>query len=76
MSGHKRVATIILEAVASSNLCIWYAFVGVIWSNNDINILDRSSLFDDVLQGRALEVNFTINEKPMEYILNGQHSLK
>ena len=27
-----------------------------------IYVLDRSPVFDDVLQGRALEVNFTINE--------------
>ncbi|XP_074342451.1 uncharacterized protein LOC141679991 [Apium graveolens] len=61
MSGHKGVATIILEAVASSDLWIWHAFFGVSGSNNDINILDRSPVFDDILQGRALEVNHTIN---------------
>ncbi|XP_074323389.1 uncharacterized protein LOC141660311 [Apium graveolens] len=62
MSGRKGVATIILEAVASSDLWIWHAFVGVAGSNNGLNILDRSPLFDDVLHGRAPEVNFTINE--------------
>ncbi|CAM8934568.1 unnamed protein product [Rhodiola kirilowii] len=30
-------------------------------SNNDINVLDRSPVFDEVLQGRAPEVNYTIN---------------
>ncbi|XP_074351499.1 uncharacterized protein LOC141690613 [Apium graveolens] len=53
MSGHKGVATIILEVVASSDLWIWHAFFGVAGSNNDINVLDRSPVFDDVLQGRA-----------------------
>ncbi|XP_074342531.1 uncharacterized protein LOC141680120 [Apium graveolens] len=62
MSGHKGVATIILEAVASSDLWIWHAFFGVAGSNNDINVLDRSLIFDEVLQGRAPEVNYTINE--------------
>ncbi|XP_074323849.1 uncharacterized protein LOC141660759 [Apium graveolens] len=61
MSGHEGVATIILEAVASSDLWICHAFFGVAGSNNDINILDRSPVFDDLLQGRALEVNYTIN---------------
>ncbi|XP_074336670.1 uncharacterized protein LOC141673837 [Apium graveolens] len=61
MSGHKGVATIILEAVASSDLWIWHAFFGVAGSNNDINILDLSPVFDDILQGRAPEVNYTIN---------------
>ncbi|XP_074336136.1 uncharacterized protein LOC141673299 [Apium graveolens] len=61
MSGHKGVATIILEVVASSDLWIWHAFIGVSGSNNDINVLDRSLVFDDVLQSPAPEVNFTIN---------------
>ncbi|XP_017233595.1 uncharacterized protein LOC108207672 [Daucus carota subsp. sativus] len=61
MSGHKGVATIILEAVASSDLWTWHAFFGVAGSNNDINVLDRSPVFDDVLQGRAPEINYTIN---------------
>ena len=29
---------------------------GVAGSNNDINVLERSPIFDDVLEGRALEV--------------------
>ncbi|XP_074336572.1 uncharacterized protein LOC141673729 [Apium graveolens] len=58
MSGHNGVATILL---ASSDLWIWHAFFGVAESNNDINVLDRSPVFDDVLQGRTPEVNYTIN---------------
>ena len=61
MSGHKEVATIILEAVASSDLWIWHVFFGVAGSNNDINVFDRSPIFDDVLQGHAPEENYTIN---------------
>ncbi|XP_074374120.1 uncharacterized protein LOC141714502 [Apium graveolens] len=53
VSGHKGVATIILEVVASSELYIWHAFVGDAGSNNDITVLDRSPIFDDVVQGRA-----------------------
>ena len=60
-SGHKEVATIILEAVASSDLWIWHVFFGVAGSNNDINVFDRSPIFDDVLQGHAPEENYTIN---------------
>ncbi|XP_074367392.1 uncharacterized protein LOC141707871 [Apium graveolens] len=47
--------------VASSDLWIWHAFFGVVGSNNDINVLDRSPVFDDLLQGRAPKVNYTIN---------------
>ncbi|KAL8156139.1 hypothetical protein AgCh_001295 [Apium graveolens] len=60
MGGHKGVLTIILEAVASSDLWICHAFFGVAGSNNDINVLDRSPVFDDLLQDRALESRFAI----------------
>ncbi|XP_057739831.1 uncharacterized protein LOC130956911 [Arachis stenosperma] len=61
MSGYRGVATIVLEVVASSDLWIWHAFFGVSGSNNDINVLDRSPVFDDILNDRAPEVNYTIN---------------
>ncbi|XP_074337691.1 uncharacterized protein LOC141674890 [Apium graveolens] len=61
LSGHKGIPTIILEAVASSDLWIWHAFFGVAGSNNDINVLDRSPLFDEVLEGRAPEINYNVN---------------
>ncbi|GJT51264.1 ALP1-like protein isoform X1 [Tanacetum coccineum] len=53
--------TIMLEAVASQDLWIWHAFFGVANSNNDINVLNQSTLFNDYLQGHSLEVRFTIN---------------
>ena len=60
-----------LEAAASHDLWIWHAFFGVAGSNNDINVLNRSPLFTDVIQGRAPEVHFTINgnEYNMGYYL-------
>ncbi|XP_072064342.1 uncharacterized protein [Arachis hypogaea] len=61
MSGYRGVATIVLDVVASSDLWIWHAFFGVSGSNNDINVLDRSPVFDDILNDRAPEVNYTIN---------------
>ncbi|GJS56894.1 ALP1-like protein isoform X1 [Tanacetum coccineum] len=47
---------ILLEAVASQDLWIWHAFFGVAGSNNDINVLYQSSLFNDtsVLTGDIL----------------------
>ena len=53
--------SVMLEAVASHDLWIWHAFFGVAGSNNDINVLNRSPLFTEVLQGRAPEVHFTVN---------------
>ncbi|GLT38016.1 hypothetical protein SLA2020_122890 [Shorea laevis] len=43
--------TIMAEAVASADLWIWHAFFGVPGSNNDINVLDRSSVFNYILKG-------------------------
>ena len=40
-----KVPTIILEAVASYDLWIWHAFFGLPGSLNDINVIDRSPVF-------------------------------
>ncbi|KAM0836460.1 hypothetical protein ACQ4PT_062309 [Festuca glaucescens] len=59
--------TIILEAVASYDRWIWHAFFGVAGSNNDINVLNQSPLFTDVLRGEAPIVNFTVNGHEYNY---------
>ncbi|XP_024015025.1 uncharacterized protein LOC112088888 [Eutrema salsugineum] len=53
--------TIVLEAVASYDLWIWHAFFGPPGTLNDINVLDRSPVFDDSIKGRAPKVNFFVN---------------
>ncbi|XP_019172075.1 PREDICTED: putative nuclease HARBI1 [Ipomoea nil] len=53
--------TIILEAVASADLWIWHAFFGLAGTLNDINVLDRSPIFHEVLEGKAPQVNFVVN---------------
>ena len=64
-------STIIFEVVTSQDLWIWHAFFGVASSNNDINVLNQSLVFDDVLQGWAPPIQFTINGTPynMRYYL-------
>jgi hypothetical protein len=46
-------------------------FFCVAGSNNDINVLNQSPLFTDVVQGRAPEVHFIVNgnEYNMRYYL-------
>ena len=61
MGGYRGVPTIVLEVVASSDLWIWHAFFGVAGSNNDINVSDCSPVFDELLEGCATEVNYTMN---------------
>ena len=67
----KYVATVMLEAVAFYDLWIWHAFFGTLGSNNDINVLNNSNLFTEVLHGRAPEVQFMVNgnEYNMGYYL-------
>ncbi|GJU50685.1 ALP1-like protein [Tanacetum coccineum] len=60
--GDNKYPTTMLEAVASHDLWIWHAFFGVAGANNDINVLDNSSLFDDLLDD---------NTHVAPYVLNG-----
>nr|GEY27386.1 hypothetical protein [Tanacetum cinerariifolium] len=57
----KKYPTIMLEAVASQDLWIWHAFFGVAGANNDINVLDNSPLFDDILNDTAPIVLYVVN---------------
>ncbi|XP_022552506.2 putative nuclease HARBI1 [Brassica napus] len=65
--------TIVLEAVASQDLWIWHAFFSLPGTLNDINVLDRSRVFDDILHGRAPKVKFKVNNHTyrMAYYLTG-----
>ncbi|KAH9605485.1 hypothetical protein KSS87_011976 [Heliosperma pusillum] len=60
-SGHQGKPTMILEAIASYDLWIWHAYFGIAGSNNDINVLDRSLIFDEFLDGRGPNVQFMVN---------------
>ncbi|XP_010468712.1 PREDICTED: uncharacterized protein LOC104748825 [Camelina sativa] len=53
--------SIVLEVVASQDLWIWHTFFGPPGSLNDINVLDRSPVFDDILEGRAPRVRYFVN---------------
>ncbi|XP_057811638.1 uncharacterized protein LOC131025869 [Salvia miltiorrhiza] len=70
-AGRSGTPTIILETVASQDLWIWHAFFGTLGSRNDINVLDQSHVFDDILEGRAPKVNYIVNgrERNMRYYL-------
>ena len=60
-TGHIHESTVILEVVASHDLWIWHAFFGLPGSHNDINVLDRSSIFSELVERRAPAVNYSIN---------------
>ncbi|GJU43975.1 reverse transcriptase domain-containing protein [Tanacetum coccineum] len=52
---------ILLKVVVSQDLWIWHAFFSVVGSNNDINILYQSPLFNDLKTGRAPKIPFVAN---------------
>ncbi|CAH9068919.1 unnamed protein product [Cuscuta epithymum] len=60
-NGFKKVPTLILEIVAGHNLWIWHAFFGMAGTNNDVNVLDRSPLFDDIVNDVAPACEFIVN---------------
>ncbi|XP_023644546.1 putative nuclease HARBI1 [Capsella rubella] len=53
--------TIVLEAVASQDLWIWHAFFGAPGTCNDLNVLDQSPVFNDIIQGQAPQTNYYVN---------------
>nr|XP_043615919.1 protein ALP1-like [Erigeron canadensis] len=52
-----------IEAVASQDLWIWHAFFGASGSNNDINVLNWSPLYDTTRNGTALDTSFTLRDR-------------
>ncbi|XP_071727894.1 uncharacterized protein [Rutidosis leptorrhynchoides] len=57
---HKKL-TLMLEAVASYDLWIWHAFFGMAGSNNDINVLNQSPIFDKLKNGTFPSAPFEVN---------------
>ncbi|XP_059669482.1 uncharacterized protein LOC132314667 [Cornus florida] len=64
--------TLILEAVASKDLWIWHAFFGMAGSNNDVNVLDHSPVFNSLINGTMPPINYEINghRRTMGYYLS------
>ena len=56
--GKEKVATIGLEAVSDSNLWIWHRMFGFPGTLNDINIWERSPLFQAMQDGSHSEIDF------------------
>ena len=60
-TGHKHALTLILEAVASYNIWIWQSFFEMLGSSNNLNVLARSTVFEDMFYRRSPPVEFAIN---------------
>ena len=62
---------IILEAIADQSTRIWHAFFGLPGGNNDINVLDRSPIINNLLRGEGSGMSFSVNGNiyPRYYLL-------
>jgi hypothetical protein len=65
--GHKKDATIVLEAVADHETWIWHAFFGMLGSCNDINVLQRSPLMIILALREGPLVEFEANGHKYNY---------
>ena len=54
--GKSHTSIIIFETVASYNLWIWHAFFGMSGWNIDLNVVERSTLFNDLKNGILKEL--------------------
>ena len=50
---HHGKCNVVLEAVADYDLWIWHSFFGMAGSHNDINVLQRSPVFQRLAEGHA-----------------------
>jgi len=65
--GHADGYTVILEAVASYDTWIWHAHFGIPGSNNDLNVLDKSPLFNRLAMGNSPNIQYKVNGKPYNW---------
>ncbi|XP_022013957.1 uncharacterized protein LOC110913433 [Helianthus annuus] len=66
-SGYHRMPAMMLEAGASQDLWIWYAFFGMPGSHNDINIVHHSPLLNDLINGVGPKGTFIVNDVEYKY---------
>ncbi|KAK1654030.1 hypothetical protein QYE76_071835 [Lolium multiflorum] len=59
--GRSEGCTVILDAAASRETWIWHSFFGMAGSHNDINVLQRSPVFDRLAHGQSPDMDFEIN---------------
>nr|XP_043636039.1 uncharacterized protein LOC122607176 [Erigeron canadensis] len=58
---YHKVPTIMIECVASHDLWIWHSFFGPAGSNNDVNVLQQSPLFQNERNVSAPDISFSVN---------------
>ena len=70
--GKEKVPSIVMEGVADEELWFHHVFFGIPGSNNDLNVLDNSPLFNAVAEGKwPPRILFTVNgvQRNLPYLL-------
>lgn len=57
-----KTKTKLSKIVANTKLRIWHDHFGLVGSNNDINVLDRSSLVINMLKGANNDLTFMVSD--------------
>jgi hypothetical protein len=73
-TGKEKEPTMVLKAVATKSCWIWHSFFGTPGTNNDINILNCSPIFNNILNGQSSTVLFSINNTQLNsgyYLCDG-----
>ena len=71
--GKEGIPMVALEAAVDTRLLFWHAWFGMPGSNNNLNILDCSPFFQDLLNGRSPMMTFiVVIILLMAFILNGK----
>ncbi|XP_058449338.1 uncharacterized protein LOC131429296 [Malaya genurostris] len=65
-SGKEGKATVVLEAIASYDTHIWHSFFGSPGSLNDINVLDRSPILNNIINEGVFNIKYELNGKMRE----------
>lgn len=66
--GREKKPTVVLEAIASYDLHIWHAFIGVPGSGNDINVLDASPLMQEYCDTEAPQFLYKVNGNRYKFL--------
>ena len=65
--GDHGMLIVTLEAVVSHDLWFCHTLFVMAESNNDMNVIGASSLFNEILQGKAPNMTFLVNEHQYNY---------
>ena len=57
------VPILILEAIASYDLWIWHGFFGCPGSINDLQVFDRSSVFQELYESQSPKCEYVVNRR-------------